>query len=152
MAHTHKDITQLAARLLKVWKSRLNLSSWLLTLDWCDADYAKDSAGYPAAAFTRIDTSRMRARVFLVGELAWLTPGQKCPHTNHQHLEDTIVHELLHIYTGSAVATQNNLEKVLKTHLSPELEIVVKDLFVEMREGYVEAMGELVMGKKSTRE
>ena len=152
MTHTHKDITQLAARLLKVWKSRLNLSSWLITLDWCDGDFAKDNAGYPAAAFTRVDTSRMRARVFLVGDLGWLAPGQKCPHASHQHLEDTIVHELLHIYTGNAMVTQNNLENILKTHLSPELEIVVRDLFVEMREGYVEAMVELVMGKKSTRE
>lgn len=144
-------------KLLKKWIKRLNLKSWYITWKWCDEKFAAEACSdrhYHVAAFTQIDSSRWRATMFLVNtDINWIEPGGKCEGVHHQHLEDTIVHELAHVY-ASAVG-----EKVFKltglAHefgLSKIVESMVVKSVVEIEEGFVESIVELLMGKESTRE
>lgn len=122
-------------RLIKLWKKRLGLQGVDIGWRWAKQSVIQQGVGYSAIASTEYDGSEVRALISFSSDTDW-TDGQF--YSDH-NLEDTVVHELLHIRFAHAEDKLNFVGEVLLPLLSPDNGRIVGALMDSARERYIEA-------------
>lgn len=122
-------------RLIRLWQKRLRLDGWIIEWSWVQQEALDQQTGYAAIAATGFDVSELKASIDLSKDIQWTLNDFYSDH----NLEDTIVHELLHIRLGAADEKLDVVRQMLGTAVSTEQGRVIGQMLIDARERYIES-------------